>query len=210
VSGPVEGGGGGKPVIGLLGGVGSGKSAVASELADLGCAVLDADRIGHEVLAEPEVRAELRRWWGDCVIAADGSVDRPAVADIVFADPAERARLNDLTHPRIHARLAERVAALRADPACPAVVIDAALLLETRWHELCTVFLFVDAPAEVRARRVAARGWDRDEWARRENAQKPLDKKAARAEYVLDNSSSLPYLRQQVRSVFQRIIQATG
>jgi dephospho-CoA kinase len=196
-----------KPVIGLLGGVGAGKSTVAAELVKLGCVLVDADAIGHELLEDPEVQAELRRLWGDGVVDSAGRVDRPAVARIVFNSLEDLAALNRVMHPRMRRRMAERIEAASYDPAIPAVAVDAALLLETDWHELCTVFVYVSAPAELRAQRVERdRGWDRATWKQRENSQKPLDMKADRAEYDIDGSSSLSCLREQVRSVFQKMV----
>jgi dephospho-CoA kinase len=194
-------------VIGLLGGVGSGKSTLAAELARLGCAVVDADRIGHELLDEPDVREELRRLWGEGILDAAGGVLRPAVAEKVFSDPAGLAALNAIVHPRIGRRIAEGVAAALADPLVPAVVVDAALLLETDWHELCTDFVFVSADADLRAGRVRRqRAWGRRDWRRRENSQKSLDIKAAKADHVVDNSSSLSCLRDQAQAIFHRIV----
>lgn len=200
-----------KLVIGLLGGIGAGKSAVAAEFVRLGCGLVDADAIGHELLAEPAVKADFRRLWGDGVFQETGEVDRAAVAEIAFDSPEGLSALNRVMHPRIRIRMAEQVAAMQADAGVAAIVVDAALLLETDWHELCTRFVFVSAPPELRARRVARqRGWGRAAWRRRENLQKPLDIKAAKAEDVIDNSSSLSCLREQVRSVFCRIVHPAG
>jgi dephospho-CoA kinase len=197
----------GKPVIGLLGGIGAGKSTVAAELARLGCAVIDADAIGHDLLADEQVKRDLRALWGEGVFLADGQVDRRAVGKLVFENPAALAALNAVMHPRMRRRMVDRISRWQADPACPAVVLDAALLLETDWHELCTTFVFVSAAAEQRAQRVArSRGWERDAWERREKSQKSLDFKRGRAEYVVDGGSSLPYLRDQVRRLFHRIV----
>lgn len=200
-----------KPVIGLLGGIGAGKSTVAAEFVRLGCRLVDADAIGHKLLGDPAVKDEFRRLWGGGVFAASGEVDRAAVAEIAFGSPEGLAGLNAVMHPRMRRRLAERIEAMQADAGVPAIVVDAAVLLETDWHELCTHFVYVSAPPDVRARRVAQqRGWDRAKWRQRENSQKPLDIKAARAEDVLDNSSSLSCLREQVRSVFRRIVNTAG
>jgi len=196
-----------KPVIGLLGGIGSGKSTVAAELARLGCAVVDADRIGHELLTDPTVKDRLRALWGEGILDAAGGVSRPAVARRVFGSPEHLAELNALLHPRIRERMIARIAAAQTDPAVQAVVVDAALLLETDWQDLCTCFVFVQAGDGDRAARVAReRGWDRAEWQRREKSQKPLDIKAAGADHVIDNSSSLSCLRERVRTIFHGIV----
>ena len=196
-----------KPVIGILGGIGAGKSTVAGLLAELGCAVIDADRLGHEVLREPEVKAELVRAYGAAVLDAAGEVDRKALAGRVFAEPQGLDRLNGLTHPLIRQRIAERIGIWRHNPSVPAIVLDAALLLETDWRAFCTHLLFVRASAAARAQRAnEARGWNRSDWARRENSQKPLDIKESSADYVVDNNSSLSCLREQVHAAYHRIV----
>jgi len=196
-----------KPVIGLLGGVGSGKSTAAAEFVRLGCALIDADAIGHEVLRDPAAQAEIRAAFGDGILDPGGRIDRQALAEAAFSDPAGLARLNAISHPRIRRRMEAQIRALQADPDVPAIVLDAALLRETDWHELCTTFVFVDAPADVRARRVAqARGWSGSEWRRREKSQKPLDIKASSADHVIQNSSGLSHLREGIREVFCRIV----
>ncbi len=198
-----------KPVIGLLGGIGSGKSTVAAELVKLGCGLVDADSIGHELLEDARVKQQIRRLWGPAAFDEAGRVDRSAVAEIVFRSPDKLAALNAVMHPRMRKRMAERIESLLARPTIPAVVVDAALLLETDWHELCSTFVFVSAPDRLRARRVAeARSWDEITWRQRENSQKPLDIKASRAEHVIENSSDLPCLRERVRSAFHRILHA--
>lgn len=201
----------GKPVIGLLGGVGSGKSTVAAELARLGCAVVDADAIGHEVLREPDIRESVRRRWGDEVIAPDGQVDRATLAERVFDDPEEMEELNRLLHPRIRERAGKYIEGAMRDASTPAVVLDAPVLLEAGWDDLCTVCVFVDAPAEQRRHRVAAdRGWDEAAWHRREKMQIPLDKKARSCQYMLENSSSVSHLRKQAHGLFQKIVGSAG
>jgi dephospho-CoA kinase len=199
----------GKPVIGLLGGIGAGKSTVAAELARLGCPVIDADALGHQLLKHPQVKAKLRRLWGEGVFDGAGEVDRQALAEAAFASPRGLARLNAVMHPRIRRAIMERLKGLSRARASRAIVLDAALLLETDWHRFCTHLVFVSASRQVRCRRAArARGWDPTTWRRREKTQKPLDIKAARADHVIDNSSSLRSLRQQVRSVFHRIVRS--
>ena len=196
-----------KPVIGLLGGVGAGKSTVAAEFVRLGCGLVDADAVGHALLDEPSVKAELRELMGADVFDQAGKVDRAAVARRVFDSPERLAALNALLHPRIRTRMAEQIEAMRADHDVPAIVVDAPLLLETDCHELCTQFVFVRAPDRLRARRVAdERQWSRSEWQRREKSQKPLDMKASKADHVVDNCSSLSRLREQVRTIFQTVV----
>ncbi|HOF18879.1 MAG TPA: dephospho-CoA kinase [Phycisphaerae bacterium] len=196
-----------KPVIGLVGGIGAGKSTVAAEFEALGCARIDADWIGHELLGDESVRAAIRARWGAEVFLADGSVDRASVARKVFGRPDELAALNAILHPRMGERIAERIAAAQADPSARGVVLDAAVAFEAGWDRLCTHMVFVRASDAQRARRVRdSRGWDRDLWQSREKAQIPLDSKAARCYDTLENSSSISSLKEQIRRLFFRIV----
>lgn len=180
-------------VIGLLGGVASGKSLVASELARRGAVVLDADRAAHAVLAEPEVQAALRQRWGQAVFGPDGQPDRKAIAQRVFGSSedaeAERQWLQGVTHPSI-LRKVQREAADAMEKGAPMVVVDAALLLEARWDEFCDHLLFVDATESARAARAARRGWTPDELAAREAAQASLALKRSRADLIIDNTGT--------------------
>jgi dephospho-CoA kinase len=189
-----------KPVLGLLGGIGSGKSLVAQTLRDLGCVVCDSDELVREQYRQPEVRAQLQRWWGSGIVDERGEIDRRAVAAIVFRDAAERARLEAFLHPRVEAQ--RRRMFDKAAPGAPALVIDAPLLLEAGLADQCDQLWFVDAPESARRTRVmSSRGWTSDELARRESAQWSLDRKRAAAHHVLRNDGDPASLREQVRQL---------
>jgi dephospho-CoA kinase len=193
-----------KPVIGLIGAICAGKSTVARLLAGHGGAVVDADKLGHAVLDEPEVQAQLVTRWGERVRGADGRTDRRVIGPIVFADPAERAALEAIVFPRIRAREAAQFAAADADPACRFIALDAAVLLEAGQREVCDKLLFVDAPLPLRQVRVAARGkWTAAELARREAAQMPLAEKRSHADAVIVNDGDLAALDAAVAQVLQ-------
>jgi len=178
-------------VIGILGGVASGKSLVGGQLARLGAGLLDADRAGHEVLRSPRIRAAARERWGPGIFGPDGQIDRARLAEIVFADsPAgsrERNYLEQLTHPEI-GRLLEQEAERLAARGTLAAVLDAPLLLEAGWDTLCDKLVFVDAPREIRLARARRRGWSEEDFAAREAVQESLDSKRGRADVVVDNS----------------------
>lgn len=196
-----------KPVIGLTGGVGSGKTFVARQFARYGCAVIDSDQIAREQLDDPQVRQALRQRWGEKVMR-DGEVDRAAVAGIVFEDPAELRFLEDLIHPRVRAQrrlLRER---FLADPRAVAIVEDCPLLLEKRLDEECDVVIFVQASRATRLNRLAVRGWTAKDLDAREKNQIQLDLKAQRADYVLDNNADEVQCVGQVRGVLSQILQA--
>jgi len=199
-----------KPVIGVVGGVGAGKSTAAAELARLGCALIDADQIGHELLADESVRRQLRKRWGGRIFDDGGCVDRKALGRIVFSDPDELAALNAVVHPRIRRRMAEQIADARARRDVPAVVVDAAVLFEAGWNDLCTHLVFVDCPPDQRLRRVrAGRQWDEETWRQRERSQDFLDTKRQMCEDTIDGSSDVSHLVEQLRKLFHRIVIAS-
>ncbi len=192
------------PVIGLVGGVGAGKSTVARLMAEEGCRVVDADRIAHAVLRRPEIKARIREAFGAGVFGPDGEVDRRRLGEVVFADPAARARLEAVVHPPILARLRRAIARARA--ARPrAVVLDAPLILEKGLAEWCDFVVYIRAPTTVRRRRLRkARGWSLAEIQRREAAQVSLRTKARKADYTVDNGASLDLTLNQVRDILAR------
>ena len=189
-------------VVGLLGGIGSGKSSVAALFEEFGARIVDADRIAHRILEEPAVRRTLTTWWGPEIVRG-GRVDRARVARHAFGTRGGAARLNALLHPRIGRELKKEIA--RARRRGGVVVVEAALLLETGTEAGCDALVFVDAPRRERRRRVARRGWSPSEWMRRERAQWPLRRKRAKADYVIDNGGSRAATRRQVRTILQEI-----
>lgn len=197
------------PVIGLVGGIGSGKSLVASQLRQLGCLVCDSDAMARDILRERRVRDQLIEWWGSGVVDRDGEIDRGRIASIVFSRPQERERLEALIHPLVEAR---RAALFDQPPqGTKALVIDAPLLLEAGLGEKCDAIFFVDAPRESRLARVAAtRGWTAEEVDRREAAQWPLDRKREAADTILRNDDDPASLRQEVARALEQVLAGTG
>ena len=196
-------------IIGILGGVASGKSMVARQFARLGAGVLDADQAGHEALRLPHVEAAVRRRWGEAVFGPDGRIDRARLARIVFAAGPEAQRerkyLEQLTHPEIAGLLKQQAEALAAAGAAMAV-LDAALLLEAGWDKCCEKMVFVEAPREARLARAMARGWDEEDFAAREGVQESLDRKRARADVMIDNSGSPAETQAQVEQCWASLI----
>jgi dephospho-CoA kinase len=194
-----------KPVIGLLGAPGSGKSYVAGHLQRLGAAVIDADALARAALDEPAVKETLTQWWGPDIVRPDGSIDRAAVGRRVFDDPDQLARLEALVHPRVNARRSQLRAQHRADPAVTAIVEDCPLLLERQLEGDCDRLVLIDTPRHVRLERVARiRGWDAAELDRREKNQLPLDIKRGRADYVLDGNADAETVETQARQLLDR------
>ncbi len=189
-------------VIGLVGGIGSGKSAVGRLLARKGARIIDCDRIVARLLDRPAIRRAARRAFGRGVLASGGRIDRRALADRVFPDPAALRRLERILHPPTLATVNRALAAARREK-LPAAVIDAPLLLETGLSRRCDLLLFVDAPLAARRRRVTAnRGWRPGELARREKMQWTLAKKRRMCDTVLPNRGSIPELSRHVEKLW--------
>lgn len=185
-------------ILGLAGGIGSGKSAVAAVLAEMGFVVSDSDAGARAVLELPEVAAELVAALGPGVLDPQGRPDRRAIADAVFADATKRKALEAIVHPRLHEQRAGLIEHARSSGAA-GVVIDAPLLFEAGVDAQCDAVLYVDAPRDLRLQRVQeARGWSEDELDRREAAQWPLDQKRRRSHAVVVNNGDLDALRRQV------------
>jgi dephospho-CoA kinase len=179
-------------VIGLVGGVASGKSYVGELLASQGALRIDADRLGHEVLKQAEVCEQLASLWGDGIFSPPGEVDRKKLAALVFGDSESATRnrrlLESIVHPRIRQLAEQQIASARAGTnVLTAIVVDAPLLLEAGWEPLCDLILFVDAPAEVRLQRALGRGWTQQSFQDREASQLSLSEKRSRATHIIDN-----------------------
>ncbi len=197
-------------VVGITGGVASGKTHVTRMLERLGAVSLDADRAGHEVLNEAQVKQAIRNRWGNSVFHPEGHVDRAAVAALVFAPPPAGPReltfLEELTHPRIGERLRSQAKQLAEQGSVRVLVLDAAVLLKAGWDEFCDRIVFVDTPLELRLQRAAARGWSAQELQRREAAQTPVQEKRGRADLILDNSGDEPQTWQRVRQLWRTLL----
>jgi dephospho-CoA kinase len=186
-------------VVGLAGGVGSGKSTVAGIFIKQGARSIDADALGHLVLDLPAVRAGLVRDWGREILR-DGRVDRAALARLAFRSRKAVARLNRRVHPEILRQIRRRIARARGW-----VVLDAALLFETGADALCDKIVFVAAPRALRARRVRSRGWGPEELRRRERYQFPVVYKKKKADYVVDNSGPASRTVAQIRKICEEL-----
>ena len=196
-------------MLGVLGGIASGKSRVAALLAGPDGVVIDADRLAHEALALPEVREQVVARFGAQVLDPSGAVDRAALGRAAFASPELRRELEGWIHPRVRRGIASRLARARAD-GVPRVVLDIPLLLENdARHGLvaaCDLLVFVEAPDELREERArASRGWPAGEVARREAAQLPLPEKRARADHVIVNDDDLAALEAAVADLLDRL-----
>jgi dephospho-CoA kinase len=202
-----------KPIIGIAGGIGSGKSHVARLFGEMGCLIIDSDEQVRALYRSEPVKQALRGWWGSEVFDASGEVDRKAVARKVFGSPNDRRRLEQLLHPMVARARDERMKEAADDAQILAYLWDTPLLFETGLNRQCDAVVFLEAPFAVRAERVRrSRGWDEQELSRREKAQMPLDTKRNLSDDVIVNAADAgelsgdDSLRGQVRDVLSRIL----
>ena len=203
------------PVVGIVGGIGSGKSSVARWVASRhgDVLVINGDEVGHEVLKIPSVIHAVQERFGPEALDAGGQVDRRALGQIVFGPHNEQQRarhdLEQIVHPRIREtfekRIAEAVAAGRR-----AVLLDAAVLFEAGWNDLCHAIVFVDVPRPVRLARLQnGRGWSEADVERREKSQQSVEQKRLRADSIIENNDSLEAAGEQLEAILKRVREET-
>lgn len=196
-------------IIGLTGGIGSGKSAAAQCFRDACIPVIDADSTGHEVLEnDPAVKKAILSFFGEGVLTPDAVVSREKLAECTFSDPAARQHLNAILHPAIIAEVGKRCAAFQAE-GHKAVIVEAALIGEAGQRDgWLTGLILVLASESVRIKRlIHYRNFSREEAIRRITAQTPPEKKRAIADWIIDNDEDMGALRTRVLQVAQEIFQ---
>jgi len=202
-------------LVGLTGGIGSGKSTVARRLAELGLVVVDADVVAREVVepGQPAL-ADIAARFGEHLIRADGGLDRQGLADVVFVDDEARRDLDRIMHPRIAARIAERIAGLDASwegPGPKMAVVDHPLLIETGQVNRFDTVVVVLAPTEVRVQRlVEQRGLGEADARARIAAQATDDERRAAAAFVVENTGDLTALDTATDRLFDDLVAAAS
>ena len=200
-----------KPVIGLVGGVGAGKSFLSRALAENpGFAIINGDSMGHEVLRQSATKSQIRQHFGDSVFDEKGEVIRPAVGKLVFGTgPEERAAretLERIVHPQIRELLKQEIDKAKSSPIIKAIILDAAVLFEAGWRDLCDAVIFLDVPESERLARVQKnRGWTRKDFLTRESSQLAVESKREKSDFVLDNSGSAENSVSQFNQIFSQI-----
>ena len=195
-----------KPIIGILGGIGSGKSTVAAEFAKLGCKVIDADKIAHESLEKKTVKEKVLSLFGKGILNSTGKIDRKKLADIAFTDAEKLSSLNKIIHPLVLERAEELIKRYNRQNQVKAIVLDMPLLVEVGWAKRCDRLIFVDCKRQLRANRAKKmRTSHKNRLKIRENFQISLDSKASLADNTRDNNSGFSELTKQVADIFSYI-----
>ena len=192
-------------ILGVLGGIGSGKSTVTEMFAALGAETLDADAIAHELIEQEETKSTLRQWWGDEIIGADGKVDRKKIQEKVFSDAQELVRLEKLLHPEVRRRIEKKIDKFKESDG-KLLVLDVPLLASSPLRDFCDEIIFVNSDEAIRETRVKTRGWDPGERERRESSQAPEKEKISLAGSVINNSGSLDETRRQIESLYESLL----
>jgi dephospho-CoA kinase len=185
------------PAIGVIGGIGAGKSLAASTFAGLGAFLLDADAIGHVLLEQSPCRDRVLERFGEEILEPYGdfgvrrAIDRRALGKLAFSRPEALRDLEAILHPTMRKTFERAISRESRRGRVPAVVLDAAILYEAGWDTLCDTVVFVDARPEIRlARLEASRGWTEEVLAAREKVQGPLEEKRRQADHVLTNDGT--------------------
>jgi dephospho-CoA kinase len=190
-------------VIGLTGGIGTGKSEVARMLSELGAVMINADQVGHEAYTpNSEIWREVVEAFGEGILLDTGEIDRQKLGAIVFAQPEQLTKLNQIMHPRMARMVEQGIQELR-DQGVSVVVVEAALLFEAGWDTLVDeVWVTNSGPGQVVPRLQARTGLDEQEIRKRIDSQMPAEERLSRSDVVVDNSGNLAALRSTVKSLW--------
>lgn len=204
------------PVVGLVGGVGSGKSAVAGWVAQhASVAVIDGDGAGHRALTDPEVQQRVLSRFPNVADGSGKTIDRSRLAREVFGDNETsrkaRADLENIVHPVIRRSLEEQIHHQRQSEDCQAILLDAAVLLEAGWDDLCDHIVYVDVPEPDRLARVTStRDWNVQQYRARQSSQWPLERKQTAAHTILDNSGPLKQSGQTLLELLETLTRTSS
>ena len=194
-------------VIGIAGGIASGKSTVAEMLESLGADIIDADKICHQLINTNDIAHEITKRWGNHIQDNHGKIKRRALAEIVFSDREEVSALNSIIHPKAIKQIESRIAKLQVEATTKAIVLDAALLVESNLIDICDIMLFVDTKKNTCKTRVKnSRKWPLDEIAKREKFQGLLQQKREIADVIINNNHSKEDTLNQVKDFWCKFI----
>lgn len=196
-----------KPVIGLLGGIASGKSTVAAQFASLGAAVIDADRIAKDLLHDPDVKQQIHNAFGDRVFDSAGDINKQKLSEAVFDAPSSVKTINSIIHPRVMEKTEMLIEQYQADDGIVAVVLDIPLLMEVGWEKRCDKLVFVNCDEPIRLKRASKRQFFNENLLKkREKFQISLDNKKKISHYIINNNEDLSELTKQISEIFPALI----
>ena len=195
-----------KPIIGILGGIGSGKSTAAAEFAKLGCKVIDADKIAHELLEEPSVKEKVVGLFSRSILNPEGKIVREKLAEVVFTDADKLSSINEIIHPIVLQRAEKLIKKYNSQKQVKAIILDMPLLVEVGWDKRCNKLIFVNCDQKLRLNRAKKLGFDKNQVKIRENFQISLDNKANLADNTIENNSDFSVLAKQVVNIFSYIM----
>jgi dephospho-CoA kinase len=196
-----------KPIIGILGGIYSGKSTVAGDFEKLGCKVIDADKIAHELLETTPIKEEVINYFGPSILNSEGGIDHKALSEIAFSDQNKIDQLNNIIHPEVLSRIERLIGQYHESSNIKAIVLDIPLLLEVDWGKKCDKLIFVSCDRSERLKRAKKNGLlDENQLKVREKFQISLDKKASIADNTINNNSDFSALAKQVSEIFSYIM----
>ncbi|MBI2849733.1 MAG: dephospho-CoA kinase [Chloroflexi bacterium] len=195
-------------IIGLTGGIGSGKSTVSQYLAEMGATIIDADKVGHEALTRSDIKQEIVAAFGHEVLGPDGEIDRKKLGPIVFGNPEALAKLNHIMHRRMRKMMEDKLAEYRKQ-GVPVVVMEAAVLLETDadWDKLVDEIWVTVSPEGVVVKRMKEqRGMTEEQTKARIRAQMSNEEKIKRAHVVISNDGSLDEMKRGVKKAWEKLV----
>ncbi|MGR3303132.1 MAG: dephospho-CoA kinase [Candidatus Scalindua sp.] len=194
-------------VIGITGGIASGKSTIAKMLESLGASVINADKICHQIINTKSMSQKIIERWGEHIQDKNGRIERRKLGEIVFADKKELTALNKIIHPEAIKQIKNRIAKLSNESTTVAIVLDAALLVESNLIDICDVTLFVNTRKNTcKARVKNSRKWPSGEITKREKFQGSLREKREIADIIICNNQSQPDTLKQVKNFWHQFI----
>ncbi len=192
--------------IGLTGGIASGKSTVGAIFKSFGAHLIDADEIVRDIVKEgTPVWQEIVELFGRDVLKPNGSIDRIKLGALVFRDEEKRRALENIIHPRVYTVIEDRIKEIQRNEADAIVVLDIPLLIETGYHKKVNKVVLVYVDRRIQLERLIERGLSESEAEERINAQIPMEEKKAYADYIIDGSSRIEYLKSEVRRICNEI-----
>lgn len=196
-----------KPVIGILGGICSGKSTVAAEFAKLGCKVIDADEIAKKLIEKRNIKEKIAASFGQDILNKQGKIDRRKLAGVVFSDGDKLSLLNSIIHPPVLTRIEQLIKRYNRQKRTRAIVLDMPLLAEVGWANRCNRLIFVDCKQKLRLKRAKKKGiFNRNQLKKRENFQISLDRKTEISDNAINNNFDFRALAKQVADIFSCIV----